>query len=292
MPSGMQVGLISHSADGFDVLHRVCVSAGHTPVVYIHARSLRQSRPSDAKAGQVVARIVESVPAGVDLLLPGSVRGLEQSLSGHRLDLMVCDGFPWKLSSAVLRIPRLGVLNVHPSLLPKYRGPIPIHWAIRNGDPDFGVTVYRMDENLDTGPIIVQGGRIPLDDDVDADLLFDRLDAATAELLDVALARVAEGFGGEPQDEAGASQAPWMEDEFTYIDWSRPRREVHNQVRTFRFGVRGSPGPLGRVGDAWLRVLRTSPERAGGIEMRCADGPLWIVESEPAPPDAVPSQGS
>jgi methionyl-tRNA formyltransferase len=281
----MRVGLLSYSAAGFALLHRICSGAGHVPVVYVYARSLSPGRRSDPGAGAAVAEMVGTAAPGVHLLLPGDGSGLEQMLPGCELDLIVCGGFSWKLSAAVLGASRLGVLNVHPSLLPRYRGPIPIHWAIRNGDPEIGVTIHRMDETFDTGPIIVQKGGVPLEgtDEVDADLLFERLDALTAELLPIALERVAGGFPGEPQEETGASYAPWMEPGFSRIDWSRTRREIHNQVRTFRFGVRGSPGPVGRLGDGWVRVLRTSLDTAAGTAVECSDGPIWLLESVPIP---------
>ena len=65
-------------------------------------------------------------------------------------------GFPWKVPADALAVPKLGWLNGHPSLLPRHRGPVPLAWAIRNGDEDFGITFHRMDAELDTGPILAQ----------------------------------------------------------------------------------------------------------------------------------------
>lgn len=228
---------------------------------------------------------MEGIPAGMDLLVPGSADGLLTALPGYRPDLLVCNGFPWRIPAPALVTARLGGINVHPSLLPRYRGPIPIHWAIRNGDREIGVTVHRMDERFDTGNLIVQRGGVPLDDDFDPDELLRRVDAVTRELLVTALARVRDGFRGEAQNHADASYAGWMEEDFSFVDWSWTAREIHNQVRTFRFGVPGPAGPLAEVDGRWIAVLRTRIDASdGGVRVECADGPLWITEWEPAEP--------
>jgi methionyl-tRNA formyltransferase len=111
----------------------------------------------------------------MDLLLPGTAEGLADALGGYRLDLLVVYGFNWKLPASVLRSPRSGVINVHSSLLPRYRGPAPVLWAIRNGDAEIGLTVHRMDEQFDTGPILAQRGGIALEEDVTPQLLWQRV---------------------------------------------------------------------------------------------------------------------
>jgi methionyl-tRNA formyltransferase len=219
----------------------------------------------------------------MDLLLPGSAEGLGQAFVGYRLDLAVVYGFSWKIPPGVLRTPRFGVINVHSSLLPKYRGPAPVLWAIRNGDPDIGFTIHRMDEDFDTGPILAQQGGIPLDDDITPERLRSRAEPVIRDLLTVALERVSTNDPGRPQGDAGASHARLLEPEFSVIDWTSSAREVHNQVRTFRFMSAGR-GPIARVGERWLKVLRTRLSEAEGLRVECADGPIWIVESEPVQP--------
>jgi methionyl-tRNA formyltransferase len=141
-----------------------------------------------------------------------------------------------------------------------------------------------MDETFDTGPVIARVGGIPIEDDFDPDGLLDRIEQVAADLLRIALERIRDGAPGEPQSDVGASYAGWMEPEFYRVDWSRGARKIHNQVRTFRFGVVGADGPLAEVDGAWVTVLRTQLEPAAGTRVECADGPIWIVESEPADP--------
>ena len=108
-----------------------------------------------------------SAPAGLDLLLARDKHAIEPLLRAYEPDLMLCWGFPWKIPQAALEVPRLGSVNMHPALLPRHRGPIPLAWALRDGDAVWGQTWHRMDAELDTGNLLVQG-TVPIeDDDVD-----------------------------------------------------------------------------------------------------------------------------
>jgi methionyl-tRNA formyltransferase len=252
----------------------------------VSCRSMRPSGPVDAHAVAATGQILEALPPGMDLLLPGTGEGLAVALAGYRLDLLVVYGFNWKLPRAVLDAPRFGVVNIHTSLLPRYRGPAPVLWAIRNGDMETGVTIHRMDERFDAGPILAQRGGIPLEEDVTRERLWPQVWPVIADLLAVALDGVAKGDPGVPQDDEGASSAGFLEPEFSTVDWSRTAREVHNQVRMFGFMGRDY-APAARVGEQWLKVYRTRLEPAEGIRVDCADGPVWIVESAPAAPPLI-----
>lgn len=156
----MRVALATFGTEEFAALHASCVAAGHEPVAYVYCRSMKPKSRTDTHAAAVAGRLLEALPPGMDLLLPGTAEGLADALGGYRLDLLVVYGFNWRLPAAVLRTPRSGVINIHSSLLPKYRGPAPVLWAIRNGDAEIGLTVHRMDEQFDTGPILAQRGGI------------------------------------------------------------------------------------------------------------------------------------
>lgn len=286
----MRIALASFGVDEFATLHDTCVRAGHMPVAYVYCRSMRPRSRTDSHAGAVTGRIVEALPPGMDLLLPGSAEGLAEALAGYRLDLLVVYGFSWRLPAALLGTPRFGVINVHSSLLPRYRGPAPVLWAIRNGDAEIGVTIHRMDEHFDTGPILAQRGGIPVPEDVTPRGLWLGIQPVLTDLLTVALDWVVADDPGRPQGEVGASYAGFIEPEFSTVDWSRTAWEVHNQVRMFRF-MGPDHAPLARVGDRWLTIGRTSLEPVRGLRVECADGPIWIVESTPAQPPVTGSPG-
>ncbi|MFE3142135.1 methionyl-tRNA formyltransferase [Streptomyces scopuliridis] len=230
----------------------------------------------------MIGEIADRIPQGVDLLLPGSKKVLAKTLRGYDADLLICYGFPWKFPPSALRATSLGAINVHTSMLPKYRGPIPVNWAIRNGDPEIGVSIHWMDEEFDSGGILIQESGIVLDDDVLPERIWGAVDGFISRLLPTALERVGEGFPGTAQCAAQASYAGWMEPAFSRIDWGHTRSRIHHQVRATRFGSSGTSGPTALVADKWIKVLRTSLEPADGVEVMCADGPLWIVESVPA----------
>ncbi|MET9483359.1 formyltransferase family protein [Streptomyces sp. NPDC006638] len=157
-----------------------------------------------------------------------------------------------------------------------------MHWAIRNGDPDIGVSIHRMDEEFDSGGILVQESGIALADDVIPDHLWSAVDSCVERLLPVALDHVGNGFPGTVQREDRASYAGWMEPGFSYVDWNHTRSRIHNQVRALRFGSSGRSGPVADVAGERVRVLRTSVDPVvGAVQVPCADGPLWVVESLP-----------
>jgi methionyl-tRNA formyltransferase len=295
MPFGhvapMRVVLASSSAEDFALLHETCELAGHTPLAYAYSRSMRPGQPADAYAVRMVTGVVGALPSGVDLLLPAGPEGLHDALVGYRPDLLVIYGFNWILPPPVFRLPRNGTVNVHPSLLPRHRGAAPVLWAIRNGDPEIGVTAHRVDEGLDTGPILAQRGGVRIDGDITPERLRTRLAPVLRAVLTAALAGVASGAPGRPQPADGASRAPLMTPERRRLDWSLPAREVHNRVRLLRF--MGKDEELAaQVGDRWLRVLRTSLAPADGVRAECTDGPIWIVESVPAGPPVTGPPGS
>ncbi len=276
----MRIGLISFGVPQFAVLHETCADAGHEVLLYAYSRSMRPGTPTDDGAADAAGRITAALPAGTDFVLPGSPEGLGRALRGYDLDLVVCYGFSWRLPPGVLGLPRHGVINIHPSLLPEYRGPAPVLWAIRNGDPHLGVSVHRMDEDIDTGPVLARRGGIPIPDDVTQTSLWAGLGPAIRDLLAAALEQVADPAAGEPQPTGAARRAPLMEPDFAVIDPERTAREVHNQVRTFRYMGPGL-GPRAVVDGHPRTVLRTSLTPAEGYRLRCRDAPIWITASEP-----------
>ena len=228
----------------------------------------------------------ETAPPGVDLLLARDKHSIEPLVRAYEPDLVLCWGFPWKIPQAALDVPRLGAINLHPALLPRHRGPIPLAWALRDGDPVWGVTWHYMDAELDTGNLLAQGS-IPIeDDDVDIEDFGMKLFAAGVELLPRALERVANGDAGDPQPEEGATWAGHFEDdEYVHVDWSRPARYIHNQVRAWHleFGFAGIPAPQAEIDGQRVALKQTRLTDPGGdaVRVECGDGPIWVVASEP-----------
>lgn len=285
MSDALRVVVLAPDAAGFALVRAACAATGDRPVGYAFAGSARPRQPMAANAKAAVAALLDDLPPGMDVLLLGSTDGLANALPGYRPDLVVCYGFPWRIPPAVLSIPRLGIINIHPSLLPKYRGPFPVPWAIRNGDTELGVTLHWMDADFDTGAIIVQEGGIALDSEITPDRLHEQIEAVVGRLLPVALDRARAGFPGRPQREADASHAGWMEPEFFRVDWSRSAVEIHHQVRAARF-LPGCAGPVAVVDGVAVRVHATRLHAGSGVRVDSGDGPIWITDATPVPPAA------
>jgi methionyl-tRNA formyltransferase len=134
----------------------------------------------------------------------------------------------------MLQLPKHGNINLHASLLPKYRGAAPIQWAIANGEPVTGVTTMRIDEGLDTGDILLQKELAILDEDT-AETLSPRLAAIGAELMIETLRGLAEGtINPQPQKNHQATLAPILKKEDGRIDFSRSAQEIYNRLRGFQ----------------------------------------------------------
>jgi methionyl-tRNA formyltransferase len=154
-------------------------------------------------------------------------------LRGLAPELIVVAAYGQILPPAILDLPRHGCLNVHTSLLPKYRGAAPIQWALANGDAETGVTLMKMDAGLDTGDIVAQR-RTPIRPADDSATLHDRLARLGAELLGQTIPDyVSEKIRPRPQPAAGASHAPKIKKEDGHIDWNLPAQTIVNRLRAF-----------------------------------------------------------
>jgi methionyl-tRNA formyltransferase len=154
-------------------------------------------------------------------------------LRGLKPDLIVVVAYGHILPPAILDLPKFGCVNVHTSLLPKYRGAGPIQWAIANGETETGVTVMKMDAGLDTGPIITQR-RTPILATDDSATLHDRLAQLGAELLVETIPDYVAGkIQPQPQPVEGASHAPKIKKEDGRIDWKLPAKTIWNRLRAF-----------------------------------------------------------
>jgi methionyl-tRNA formyltransferase len=154
-------------------------------------------------------------------------------LRGLKPDLIVVAAYGHILPQTILDLPEFGCLNVHTSLLPKYRGAAPIQWAIAGGETETGVTVMKMDAGLDTGPIISQW-RTPILPEDNSSTLHDRLARLGAELLIETIPDFVAGkIQPKPQPAEGVSHAPKIKKEDGRIDWNLPAKTIWNRLRAF-----------------------------------------------------------
>ena len=172
---------------------------------------------------------------GLPVLQPERARNPEFIESLRRLapDLMVVAAYGQILPQAILDAPRYGCLNVHTSLLPKYRGAAPIQYAILNDDAETGVTIMKLDAGMDTGDILTQAAT-PIAPEDNAQTLHDRLASMGAELLIKTIPKyVAGGITPRRQPAEGASHARKISKEDGHLDWSQPARTLWNRIRAF-----------------------------------------------------------
>ena len=157
------------------------------------------------------------------------------------------------LPREVFDLPRHGTLNIHPSLLPKYRGPAPLNWAIIKGERETGVSIIRISENVDGGGVVLQE-RIPLDPTITAGELSDIASRMGADLIIEALSGIEEGsLRPIKQDEALVTKAPKLSREDGRIDWTRPAHEIHNLVR----GLHPWPGAFTTLRGKPIKVFES-----------------------------------
>jgi methionyl-tRNA formyltransferase len=213
---------------------------------------------------------------GLPIFTPQTLRNDdEQALfRTHEADAAVVVAYGMILPKAVLDTPRLGCFNLHASLLPRWRGAAPINRAIMAGDADTGVMVMKMDEGLDTGPI-VSSREVAIKPLETASDLTDRLADIGADLMAEALKDLANGtLSLMPQSEQGVTYAHKIEKSETRIDWSQPSSVVHNHCR----GLAPSPG-------AWFEIARRgAPERVKVWRTMPVDGsgaPGTILDDGP-----------
>jgi methionyl-tRNA formyltransferase len=185
----------------------------------------QRPRPSPVQAAAAARGLAVRSPAS---LKPPEAQAAVAAL---RLDAAVVVAYGLLLPKPVLAAPRLGCLNIHASLLPRWRGAAPIQRALMAGDTETGVTIMQMDEGLDTGPMLLQEP-VPIAADDDAGTLHDRLAALGARLILQALDERAAGtLQARPQPSAGATYAAKLTRDDERLDWRRPASELARQVR-------------------------------------------------------------
>jgi methionyl-tRNA formyltransferase len=252
----------------------------------------RAAKPGGRRGLELVPSPVEREARrlGLAVLTPSSLKGadVQSAFAAHGADAAVVVAYGLILPKPVLEAPPFGCLNLHASLLPRWRGAAPINRAIMAGDAETGVTVMKMEEGLDTGPMALVE-RVPIPPDLTAGQLHDALARIGAELMARALGALERGsLTFTPQPETGVTYAAKIDKAETRIDWSRPWRAVHDHIR----GLSPFPGAWCELpGAGRIKVLRSTRGEVHGapgtvlddrLTVACGEGTIRIVELQRA----------
>jgi methionyl-tRNA formyltransferase len=234
---------------------------------------------------------IEAQRLGLPVFQPEKARNPDSvaRIEAEKPDLIVVVAYGHILPKVILDIPARGCINVHASLLPKYRGAAPINWAVVRGETVTGVTIMKMDVGMDTGPIL-HAREIPIGEDDTAETLYPRLSLLGAEALMEALRRIREGTLPEiPQEDSLATFAPILRKEHGRIDWAKPARDVRNLIR----GMTPWPSAHASHDGKPLKILSVSVREGRGapgeildvgregILVACGDGALALGLVQP-----------
>jgi methionyl-tRNA formyltransferase len=215
-----RIVIVSQAPPAAFAIDAMCRDAGHRPVAIV------TSRRTHGDSSNLTA-MLDGAPPDVDVLYLAHKRSLAPLFRAYEPDLVICLGFPWLMPQEALDVPKLGAINVHPSKLPLYRGPIPLPWAVRNGETEIALTVHRMEAEFDTGAILAQAP-VPVDPAAwTFEEVIPHFQAALQQIIPRALERIAAGDEGEPQEGDPGVYAAWFEDEFRVVDWSKPAPPAH-----------------------------------------------------------------
>ncbi|SFR65673.1 methionyl-tRNA formyltransferase [Marinobacter daqiaonensis] len=265
---------------------RALLKTGHE-VVAVYTQP---DRPAGRGRKQQFGPVKQAaVSAGIPVFQPQSLKGDEeqQQLGALNPDVMVVAAYGLILPPAVLTIPRLGCINIHASLLPRWRGAAPIHRAIEAGDAETGITIMQMDAGLDTGDMLLKH-RTPIHDDDTGGSLHDRLaDMGGAAIVEALAALDTRGLEAIPQDDRQATYAHKLSKDEARIDWQGDADAIARKVRAFNPWP-GTDGELDgqrvRIHEA-VAVADSSDSEPGtvlsrqrsGIDIACGRGILRVT---------------
>ena len=249
------------------------IDAGHD-LVAVYSRPPKPAGRGQRPRPSPVQAFAEA--RGLPVLTPPTLKSAdaEDAFAALDADAAVVAAYGLLLPAAMLTIPRLGCLNVHASLLPRWRGAAPIERAILAGDTETGVTIMRIDEGLDTGPVLL-ARRLPIGEATTAAQLRAGLAALGAQLMVAALDGLAAGtLAARPQPAHGATYAAKLGRDEGRLDWRRTAAELDRQVRA----LNPDPGVWFEHGGERIKVLRAAPVAAAEGESPPASTPGVVVD--------------
>ena len=197
-----------------------------------------------------------ALEANIDVLQPDKLTDSEfiQKLKEYNVDIYVVVAYGKIIPQNIYELPRLKTINLHPSLLPKYRGAAPIQWALINGETKTGITVQLINERMDAGDIVVQE-EILLDDAIDSGDLYQKVIPIGATLLKKAIALLNKNQAKLiEQDESNATYCSKIDKNLSKINWNDDAQKIHNLVR----GLNPLPGTWTMINDKLIKIKKTS----------------------------------
>ena len=260
------------------------VAAGHEVVAVYCQPPRRAGRGKKERPTPVHARAME---LGLSVRYPASLRNAEaqSEFAALNADVAVVVAYGLILPQAILDAPKRGCLNIHASLLPRWRGAAPIHRAIMAGDTETGICIMQMDAGLDTGAVLLQEAT-----DIGASEttgeLHDLLSDMGARLIVEALGQL-DTLTPEPQPDHGVTYAQKIDKSEAAVDWTRPAAEVDRQIR----GLSPVPGAWTMIGDERVKLLGSRVSDANGLAgtalddsflIACGDGAVTITRAQRA----------
>jgi methionyl-tRNA formyltransferase len=276
---------------------RTLLASPHQIMAVVTQPDRPRGRGQQAAASAVKALALEH---HLTILQPASLRpaAVVDALAALRSDIIVVVAYGNLLPPAVLALPPYGCINLHASLLPKYRGAAPVNWALIHGETVTGYTIMQMDEHLDTGPMLWREECAITPED-DALSLGTRLAEAGAKgMLEVLVALERSALTAQPQPEVGASYAPKLTRELGRLNWHQPAVTLHNLVRGLVPWPGATTGWRGTEVKIWRARVQTAPAAQAvpaasppgtitavlpeGLGVACGAGQLLVQELQPA----------
>jgi methionyl-tRNA formyltransferase len=270
------------------------VEAGHEVVLVLTQPDRPAGRGMSLQPSPVKKLALEK---GIEVFQPLSLKDAEAQakIAAFGAEVMVVAAYGLILPQLVLDMPRFGCINIHASLLPRWRGAAPIQRALLAGDAETGVCIMQMEAGLDTGPVLLRGAFPIAADDTTASL-HDRLAALGAKLVVEALGKLP--LPAETQPEVGITYAHKIEKAEAVIDWSKPAAELDRHIRAFN----PFPGAQVQFGGQTVKLWRAVPVVAAGpagtilavertaVVIACGDGALAVSELQKAGGKRLPVQ--
>jgi methionyl-tRNA formyltransferase len=282
----MRIAFMGTAALACPCLEAVATTPGHEIVTVVTQPDRPKGR--DLKPTPPLVKVVAD-RLGLPMQQPLKIResAAVEAVRAAQPELIIVVAYGQILPQSVLEIPRLGCVNVHTSLLPRWRGAAPIQYAILHGDRETGVTTMYMDEHMDAGEIILQRAQLIHDDDTSA-TLHDRLAELGAGLLVETVGLIGEGKAPRAkQDETKVTYAKKIAKEQGRIDWTRPAIEIERQVRAFN----PWPSAYTQMGGLLLKIWKaeiiggatgTPGQMLADFIVVTGEGGLRILELQPA----------